>query len=157
MKKILIFALFFIFVANTNAQQTSLSAGSNAFGSGGSISYSVGQVVYTTNTGVTASMAQGVQQPFEISTLGIDEHPEIVLNFKAYPNPTNSKLTLDISDYDSSHLSYQLIDLSGRVLENNNISGNITTINMESRTTAIYFIKITDQNKEIKTFKIIKN
>jgi hypothetical protein len=40
-------------------------AGGEATGSGGSVSYSVGQVVYTTNTGINGSVAQGVQQPYE--------------------------------------------------------------------------------------------
>ncbi len=52
--------------------QTSVNAtGGNASGSGGSASYSVGQVVYTTHTGTNGSVAQGVQQPFEISVVGL--------------------------------------------------------------------------------------
>ena len=47
--------------------QTSVNAtGTNASGSGGTVSYSVGQVVYTNNTGTNGSVAQGVQQAFEI-------------------------------------------------------------------------------------------
>ena len=49
------------------AQQAINASGANATGSGGSVSYSVGQVLYTTNSGSNGSSAQGVQQPYEIS------------------------------------------------------------------------------------------
>ena len=56
------------------AQESVNATGGNASGSGGSASYSVGQVVYTNNTGTSGSVAQGVQQPFEISVVtGIEE------------------------------------------------------------------------------------
>ncbi len=73
--------------------QTSVNAtGTNASGSGGTVSYSVGQVVYTTNTGASGSVAQGVQQPFEISIVtGIEEAKGINLSVSAYPNPTTEQ------------------------------------------------------------------
>jgi len=43
------------------AQDSTNSSGGNATGSGGTVAYSVGQVVYTTNTGTNGSLAQGVQ------------------------------------------------------------------------------------------------
>ena len=52
------------------AQEAVLASGGDTSGSGGSISYSVGQVVYTTNTGTSGySVAEGVQQPYEISVV----------------------------------------------------------------------------------------
>mgnify|MGYP000474435928 CR=1 FL=1 len=57
-----------------HAQENAVTTGGEATGAGGTASYSVGQVVYTTNTGTNGSVAQGVQQPFEISTtVGINE------------------------------------------------------------------------------------
>ena len=51
------------------AQQVVTTSGGNASGSGGSVSYTVGQIVYTTNTDSNGSVAQGVQQPYEISVV----------------------------------------------------------------------------------------
>lgn len=157
MKQIFIFIFFFIGVINTHAQQTSLSAGNNATGLGGSTSYSVGQVVYTTNIGTTGSMAQGVQQPYEIFTLGNDNFPNIVVKWSAYPNPTSNQITLEIENYDVTNLNYQMIDLSGKIIETNKITQDQTNIDMSNRVTSIYFITIVENNKTLKTFKIIKN
>jgi hypothetical protein len=48
------------------AQQTIPATGGLATGSGGTVSYTVGQVADTTQTGSGGTVTQGVQQPFEI-------------------------------------------------------------------------------------------
>ena len=138
--------------------QTSVNAtGSNASGSGGSVSYSVGQVVYTTNTGTNGSVAQGVQQPFEIFTVGIKE-TALNISLTAFPNPTMDNLTLQISDYNNEKLSYQLFDMQGKQLSNGQIVAQQTQINMNSLPTATYFVNVVNQeNKKVQSFKIIKN
>lgn len=156
-KQPILIALFLAsFSFTATAQQSVTVSGNNATGTGGSSSYSVGQVVYTTNSGTTGKLTQGVQQPYEITTLGIDEHPEMSLQFSVYPNPTSDILTLSIVNFNSSNLTYLLFDVNGKVIESKKISESMTTIDMKSQQSAIYFVKITDNNKEIKTFKIIK-
>ena len=80
------------------AQESSNSSGGDATGSGGTVAYSVGQVLYTTNTGSNGSVAQGVQHAYEIFTVGIKE-TELNISLTAFPNPTTENLTLQISDY----------------------------------------------------------
>ena len=147
------------FSLSTVSAQTSVNAtGSNASGSGGSVSYSVGQVVYTTNTGTSGSVAQGVQQPFEISLVAaIEEAKGINLSVSAYPNPTTDYLTLRIDELEISNLSFQLYDMSGKLLQSEKITGNQTSIVMSNLVSATYFVKVVQGNKEVKTFKIIKN
>ena len=66
-------------------------------------------------------------------------------------------LTLEITDLALENLTSQLIDLQGRSIENKNIANTNETIKMENLPSATYFLKITNNNKEVKTFKIIKN
>jgi hypothetical protein len=140
------------------AQNTIPATGGNASGIGGSISYTVGQVVYTSNTGTTGSVTQGVQQPYEISVItGLEESKGIDLNCIAYPNPTIDFLTLKVGNCDKENLSYKLFDINGILLQNKKIAGNETTIDLSNLVSATYFLIVTDNNKEIKTFKIIKN
>jgi len=142
------------------AQETIPATGGNASGSGGTVSYSVGQVVYTTNTGANGSVAQGVQQAFEISVVtGIEEAKGINLVVSAYPNPTTDFLILKVDASASlsiKSLSYQLFDMNGKLLQNKKIEGNETSIVMSNLVPATYFVKVTEGNKEVKTFKIIK-
>jgi hypothetical protein len=139
------------------AQESIPSLGGNASGSGGSASYTISQVAYSSQIGSNGSVAQGVQQPFEISvTLGLEEAKGITLRCTVYPNPTTKSVTLNIENYDIKNLSYLIFDLNGRSISSKKISGNETFISMENLAATTYFIKIMDLNKELKIFKIIK-
>lgn len=138
--------------------QTNVNAsGFNALGNGGSVSYSVGQVVYTTNISTNSFVAHGVQQPYEISVVtAIDGPKGINLLVSAYPNPTTDYLSLEVKDFEYSILHFQLFDMNGKLLQNEKINSNQTSIAMGNLVPAIYFVKVNHGNKEIKSFKIIK-
>lgn len=158
-EKLLISAIFLICIglSGLQAQEAVSASGGNASGSGGTASYTVGQVVYTTNIGTNGSVAQGVQQPYEISVVsGIEQAKNINLICSAYPNPTADFLTLNVENYDNENLSYQLFDISGKLLKSKKLTSNETTISMTNLVSATYFLKVIDNKKEIKTFKIIK-
>lgn len=150
--------LFFLLLvlAKANAQQATLSAGGTATGSGGSVSYSIGQIDYVTATGTGGTATQGVQQPFEIVTLSGEEFTEITLQMVVYPNPTSSFVNLKIDNYNYQDLNYQIIDLNGREIANQKITSSETSINLENLPNAIYLLQVNDNNKTLKTFKIIK-
>jgi hypothetical protein len=140
------------------AQQVLTTSGGNASGSGGTVSYTVGQIVYTTNTGTNGSAVQGVQQPFEISVVtGIEEALGISLEIMVYPNPTTDFLTLSVDNFEASNLSYYLYDINGRLLETKKLEGKQTSIAMSNLVPATYFLKVSEGSKELRTFKIIKN
>ena len=158
-KKLKISVLFLLGLGLTGLQaQESINAtGGNASGSGGSASYSVGQVVYTTNTGTNGLAVQGVQQPYEISiATAIERAKDINLLVTAYPNPTNDFLTLDVTNFELSNLHFQLYDVNGKLLQNERITGSQTNIAMRRFVPATYYVKVIQNNKEVKTFKIIK-
>jgi hypothetical protein len=145
-------------LTSLQAQESVNATGGNASGSGGSASYSIGQVVCQTHTGTSGSVAQGVQQPYEISVVtGLEEAKGITLTVSAYPNPTTDYLTLEVKEFELSNLNFQLYDMSGKLLQNEKIAGNQTSIVMTNLVPATYFIKVIQRNKVVKTFKIIKN
>jgi len=160
MKKLTItFILFCIFsIGMLKAQSTIPASGGNATGGGGSASYTVGQIVYTTNTGLNGSEAQGVQQPYEISVItAIKEAGGISLEFVAYPNPASDFIKLKIENYEAGNLTYRLYDLNGILLQSKKVEGEETTIQMNALLPSIYFLKVYDRDIEIITYKIIKN
>ena len=135
------------------AQETTPASGGNGSSSEGSISFSVGQIFYSEISDANGTVLQGVQQPFEIwQTAGIEQAKGINLNLSAYPNPTTYFLILKIENYATENLSYKLYDSSGKILEGKKITGNETFITMVNRVPAAYFLNVTDENKEIKSF-----
>jgi Secretion system C-terminal sorting domain len=140
-----------------NAQEAVLTSGGNASNASGSVSYSVGQVVYNYGFGSNGTVSQGVQQPFEISSLGTNSFPEISLQMSVYPNPTIANATLKIQGFDSENYQYQLLDINGKTIANNQITNSETSISLENLSSAIYFLNVLENNKTIKIIKIIKN
>ncbi len=140
------------------AQQTVAVSGGNATGAGGSVSYTVGQVVYNANGGTTGSVAQGVQQPFEIFVVtGLEEARGITLEISVYPNPAADFLKLKVAIYKPDNLSYQLYDIKDSLLQKGKIVNNETVIPTGNFLPASYLLQVSDNQKEVKTFKIIKN
>ncbi len=152
-----VFILFAFGVIELHAQEAVTATSGNASGSGGSVSYSIGQVLYTTNIETGSSVAQGVQQPYEISIIPGIENVNISLTVKAYPNPTTNFVLLKIESKNSKEMSYQLFDVNGKCFDTKKLEGNEITIPMEQYVAGTYFLKIMKNNREVKTFKIIKN
>ena len=139
------------------AQESANASGGVATGSGGTVAYSIGQVAYTTNTGSNGSGDQGVQHAYEIFIVG-NKETELNISLTAFPNPTTENLTLQISDYNNTKLSYQLFDMKGKQLGNEQIVAQQTQINMNGLPSATYFLNVLNQeNKNFQSFKIIKN
>lgn len=139
------------------AQESINASGGDASGSGGSVSYSVGQVFYSTTTGTNGSVAEGVQQPYEISTVtAIEDDIGINLSISVFPNPVKDCLTLEVKDFELSNFHFQLYDINGRILRNEKIASYQTSIVMRNLVPATYFVRVIQGNKELKVFKIIK-
>jgi len=141
--------------------QTSINTGGgNASGSGGSASYSVGQIVYKTHTGISGSVSQDIQQPYEISVVTeLEEARDIILSATAYPNPASDYLTLELAAsalLSIQSMTYQLYDIQGKLLQSEQITGKQTRIIMSHLVPATYFICVTNRNQPIKEFKIVK-
>ena len=155
----LITALFVagIFLGRFAKAQESLNvSGSNATGSGGTVAYSVGQIAYTTITGSSGSVAQGVQHAYEIFNVGTQK-TALNISLNVFPNPTADNLTLHIGDYQKEKLLYQIFDMQGEKIHNGPIVARHTQISMIQLPPGTYFLNVVDQkNQKIHSFKIIK-
>ncbi len=154
-----LFELCFAFVLTftVSAQDNTSVNGGEATGNGGTICYSLGQVIYVTASGSSGSLGNGVQQPYEISTFSGVEQTEIELDVLTYPNPATDYLYLSVQGQDLQGLEYQLYNVDGKLLQSDKNISNQTQINMSGLIPSSYFLRITQDNKEIKVFKIIKN
>lgn len=158
MMKLNITFLLCIAFFGVHAQQNTLTTGSNASGIGGTVSYSVGQAIYSYTLSSINSVAQGVQQPFEISVItSLQGYNNIALQCAAYPNPATDHLMLTVGDLDTEKIVYQLYDIHGKLLESKTIVSGETLILLGHLIPATYFLRVTKEEQEIKLFKIIKN
>lgn len=146
-----------LWVGLAQGQTSQNASGGDATGSGGSVAYSVGKLVYAIHSDSGGSVTQGVHHPYEIYTLSIQE-TAFNISLIAFPNPTTDQLTLQIKNYNNEKLMYRLYDLQGRLLDNGTLKTQQTQIDMSSVPSAIYFLNVVNkQNKKIQSFKILKN
>ena len=148
---LLLFITQFIF-----SQETLSTSGGNALGLGGSSSFTIGQVFYTSNTSSAGFVSQGVQQAFEIQTLSNPNLLTVQLKAVTYPNPTTDYVVLKITDTALENLQYTLFDVNGKTIVSNKITTSSTEITMKNYSIGLYLLKLTKKNQPIKTFKIIK-
>ncbi len=143
-------------MAGAKAQSSLNAAGGNATGTGGSASFSVGQVVYQTSTGAGGSASDGVQQPYEIFTSN-EDLKTIRLSVSVFPNPASSVVNLNVEDPEWSKLSFRLFDVEGRQLLDQAVTSPTMPIALQTKAAGTYFLKVRKGETEIKSFKILKN
>ncbi len=158
MKTIITFIIFIYSSTILLAQQGSVVAGGVAISPAGSVSYSIGQINYEITTALSGTIYQGLQHPYEITLITSIQEIECELAASIYPNPTIDEVTLSISRPDNQNLYYTITDSKGQMIAQEKIALTKTNILMNEYANGIYFIKIlTNNNIEVKVFKLIKN
>lgn len=172
-KKLKLSAILLLVLSLTaiKAQENFSAGGGNGSGIGGTVSYSVGQIVYTIINGTNNFIIQGVQQPYEISEVsGIGITDGITLKYDVYPNPTTDNLTLKIEGekYINLQCVVYLYNTNGNLLQTIKSESKEIMISMGRLSPGIYYLKVftsvvdtgtvlAPDFNEVKTFKIIKN
>lgn len=153
----LLISFLLFFTCTSYSQEAILPVGGDIAGSTGSVSYSVGQVMYTIQSDSTGSVTQGVQQPYEIFNMGInDSFPE--LQIMVFPNPTADNFIVQIVDHcNEQRYLYHLVNLEGRMITSGEIVSSHTIIQSGILPPSIYILHIiTEGMRPVTTFKIIK-
>jgi len=140
-----------------SAQSGTVTSGQEASGSGGSLSASLGQVVYQTYTSSGGTLSEGLQQAYEIFIITNTTEIEFDLDVQVYPNPTTDKITLEITEQGLSDLKYRLLDVQGKILMTQDLQSPRTEINFLEKAAGIYFVQLISDSQLLKTFKIFKN
>jgi len=181
-KKILLVVVFILPIIGLLAQTQVTAGGGEASSSAGIVSYSVGQVAYQSYITSNGTIAEGIQQAYEISTLiGIEDKTISLVQVVLYPNPVTDYLILSVKTQDiasqkpqdvafqqtqdiasqqyitSQQLQFQLYDLQGKLVQSQKLTDSETQINMRGYVPSTYYIKVTLENKLVEEFKVVKN
>lgn len=160
MKKLYFLFIFLWGMTAVYAQSAIVPVGSDAQSNSGSVSYTVGQIAVqtTANSNGSISVAEGVQQPYEIMTLGVDDYPQIALNAVVYPNPTENIAQLQLNGFEipASGLRAILYDGNGKQLRFVTVTDDLTTFQIGQYATGTYYLELRDESRVLKTFKLIR-
>ncbi|MDX2360902.1 MAG: T9SS type A sorting domain-containing protein [Crocinitomicaceae bacterium] len=154
MKKIYLTAIGLAMVTCAHAQSNAVGSGGDASGTGGSASYSIGQIDNTNQSGTSGSINEGVQQPYEFfEFVGLDEHSLITTSL--FPNPTNDFIVLKLESM-LSDLTYIMYDQKGSIVREASIIDTETQINVQELAPGDYHMVISQEAQQIESIKIIK-
>ena len=160
MKQIpVLIALFTIIGFSCFAQSAIVPVGGDAQSNSGSVSYTIGQIAVQTSTNTNGiTVGEGVQQPYEILTVGVDEYPQIVLNAVVYPNPTDNIAQLQLNGFEipSGGISANLYEGNGKLLQTLTVTEELTTFHIGQYATGTYYLELRDGKRLLKTFKVIR-
>ena len=158
--RVFLTSILFMMAAGVFAQSAIVPVGGDAQSNGGSVSYTVGQVAmqYVVNSDGTVSVAEGVQQPYEILTVGVDDYPQIVLNAVVYPNPTDNLAQLLLNGFEIpvGGLRATLHDGNGKQLQTLPVTEDLTSIHIGQYATGTYYLELRDGKRLLKTFKVVR-
>ncbi len=154
-KKSIIPLVVFMFCAiHSFCQHTVSTTGGHFKSTGGSTSFTVGQVVYVLKKGNGPYLNEGVQQVYTKKTTPIEELvylKEVLL----YPNPTQETMTLILSSKEDVQVRYTIMDYLGKEIRNGNILSEKSEISLVDLPSGNYFISLKSK-KENRIFKIVK-
>ena len=142
------------------AQSAIVPVGGDVQNANGSVSYTVGQISVQTsgNSSGSITVSEGVQQPYEIQTVGVDNYPQISLNAVIYPNPTENIAQLQLNGFEipANGLRAILYDGNGKQLQTVTITDDLTPFQIGQYATGTYYLELRDEKRALKTFKMVR-
>ena len=159
MKKLSFLIVFSIASLTLFGQSAVVPAGGTASGGGGSATYTVGQIADQRVESSGQYIIEGVQQPYEFLTVGVDNYPGIKLEAVLFPNPTPDLINLRISNFEFPEhgLTAQLFDKNGRLLQVFTVQEPLTSMDLSAYPSASYQLRVMNEKRLLKTFQIVKN
>ncbi len=123
------------------------------------LSCTIGEPVVTTLTNIKLILTQGFQQPLENEITGID-YNTADWSIKAFPNPFNDVINVEISSDMASEFSITMTNLLGQTfggeyLANHYPGKNVYQINTASLAQGLYIVTVASKDgKLVKSFKV---
>jgi len=156
MKHYLLILLIALCATFLQAQEVVTTAGGYGETTSGSLSWTIGEPVIETITDGINTLTQGFQQS-KLTVTAINDLKFPGIELSVYPNPTNSFLFIEVKTDKQRDLQLSLFDLNGRLILQKKMTENKQTIKMQNYKPATYILKVTEGNKEIRTYQIVKH
>ena len=143
------------FCLGVNAQDVISTTGKYAETGSGSLSWSVGEPVVETVSDGSNTLTQGFHQS-KLTVTTIYDKEIIGIEIKVYPNPTSNYLSVEVNSEKQKELLLSLFDMSGKLISQEKMTSSKQTVSMKEYAPATYLLKVTENNKELKTYQIVK-
>jgi hypothetical protein len=153
-KSILPIVVLITWAFNSFSQNAISSTGGHFKTTGGSTSFTVGQVAYVLKKGNGSYLNEGVQQVYTKKTTPVEELVYLK-EVQLYPNPTQETMTLILSSKEDVQVRYTIMDYLGKEIKYGIILSEKSEISLRDLPSGNYFISLKSK-KENRIFKMVK-
>lgn len=159
-KQKIFLSLFFILpLAGVKAQSVSpevvTTSGGYFTSPNAQLSWTLGETVIETWTGISATLTQGFQQNQHYLTGIEDLDKNISVNI--YPNPSSARVNVQIKDAQHDYTDLIITDLKGNQVHQAALSGlSQLSIDISQYAAGSYFISINNRQSKKQTLTLIK-
>ena len=147
------FVLFISFFYSnfSNAQSGVVVTGKDIQNNIGSVSYSIGNVFYSTKSkGI--SINEGMQQSYIINEI----FRKSIVRVSLFPNPTNDLVYFKVENLNYKNLSFILYDITGNLITSGRILSSQSFLSLQNFPNNIFIVKVFRGELEEQSFKILK-
>lgn len=135
------------------AQELVSAQGESLSNASGSIDFSIGELVISTESNANNTLTQGFHQT-AWEFVSLEDHLP-AFSMSIFPNPTSELLTINSAVYDG--VSYKMYDKSGRIVLAGELTDELTQLNVASFSDGSYSILLEQGNEPIKQFHLLKS
>ncbi|TVQ49238.1 MAG: T9SS C-terminal target domain-containing protein [Saprospirales bacterium] len=154
--RLLIVFLFFCWTTVIYSQQTTSTAGGNIKASAGSVSYTIGQTFFSSNSNEAGTVAEGVQHAFETLVITNVEEQFLEQKFSVFPNPTRDMLVIEGKDEIGEPFKLAVYDINGKLLLQKDMKSERETIDLSAFSKGTYILQIINSQQQYSGFHIIR-
>ena len=151
-KSILLFMFSFVGF-QLMAQSSTVCSGGEGSGPGGSVSFSIGQLVVESTIDSEGSISPGVQQTYESASVYVNESlfdNTLVL----YPNPTTQFIEMDFGKIFTGQV--MIFDAAGNVILNQNVNTIECRIDAAGWSSGLYMVHVVKDNESVAVHSVLK-
>jgi len=126
-----------LWVSQVSAQHNLGAGGTSSTSAAGSVSFSLGQVAYTTSANVSGSAARGVQQTYPELEIRVPEQTESFA-YSLYPNPNRGNAFLQLPETGNAVYQLYMHDLGGRLIAVQTLPGGLSQLDLSTFASGAY-------------------
>ena len=136
-----------------DAQEVISSQGDSYSGPNAKIDFTIGECIIETLSDGTTNLTQGFHQTNWKFSGVEDFSPE--MEMVVFPNPASDFLQIQTADFKEVH--YELFDEAGRLVAQNELLEETTSIRVAELATGQYSLVLSKNQQPLKIFKLIKS
>ena len=135
------------------SQSSPVSSGGEGGGPGGTVSFSIGQLVVESTSDSQGSISPGVQQTYEASSVFVDE--DLFNNsLQVYPNPTTQSLRLEFASPFEGQLT--IFDVQGNTVATRVINSKGVQIDASNWSAGTYMLHVLKDKQSVSVHRVVK-